>query len=752
MFSLKSSLILLLKPVLFTALALMQTVFVFAQTQNDGELIKSKLANSEADINRADLLIDLGTYYLIKLGELKTDMDSAMLLKQQALVLSKKLNYTRGIAKSMLLEGKIYHEKGDEKRSLVILRKTINYCNFYHLYEQIGEVYREMGFHLSNDDFNIEKKISYHKKAAEYFEKASSKMLLARSLEMLGDLYQYKDDYDTAIPFLKRSIAISDSIGDKDTQGVYNLLGYIYYYKQNNFNALKNLQIAVKIAQRQKDHSLMLAVIYIRLASVYVQMQQYDNAIIAYGKGLEVAEMNHDANAVNEIRLGTITTLRNMKKYKQALAMLKSVVIQYPDRNLRRIMAYEFCNIYLDLERYKDVRKYVDTLHLLTKEFPDDKIIWLSFNIVSLKYHFFTRQFKSADLPLYSRDAAEKMKINISVLIQYELYWSKIDSALGNDPSSLKHYKIYKTLNDSIVNQRNSKQMSELQLQYDTENKDQNIRLLTQQSQLQKTEIHNQEIIRNVFIGGVLVLLVFSGLMYSRYLLKQRANEKLAIKQEEINGQNVILQKLLDEKEWLLKEIHHRVKNNLQIVISLLNSQSAFLENEDALAAIQNSQHRMHAMSLIHQKLYQSENMGNIDMHWYIHELVNYMRESFNTDRKISFTLDVNPVDLDVAQAVPLGLILNEAITNSIKYAFPENSKGKVSISLKQTNEAVCVLDIADNGIGLPAGFDLNTIESLGMSLMQGLSEQLDGSLLVNSDAGLILTITFKKNRQLVTD
>ena len=389
-------------------------------------------------------------------------------------------------------------------------------------------------------------------------------------------------------------------------------------------------------------------------------------------------------------------------------------------------------------------------MRLLTREFPDDDAISNSFHLACVKYHFCTGQFQAASLPLYSKDAVEKMKSNSNFLSLYELYWYKIDSALGNSASALNHYQIYTALNDSLVTNRNSQQLTELQLQYDTENKDQNIRLLTQQSQLQQTRIHNQEIIRNVIIVGLIVLLIFSGLIYSRYLLNKRVNEKLARKQDEINGQNKILQKLLEEKEWLLKEIHHRVKNNLQIVISLLNSQSAFLENKDALEAIQKSQHRMHAMSLIHQKLYQSDNMASIDMHWYIHELVSYIKESFNTDKKVNFILDIDQAELDVAQAVPLGLILNEAITNAIKYAFPESQKGRVSISFKADLNDICSLWISDNGIGLPPGFDPLLNESLGMSLMQGLSEQLDGSLLVRNNEGLTLNITFKRNRQLM--
>ncbi|MEO6684658.1 MAG: histidine kinase dimerization/phosphoacceptor domain -containing protein [Dyadobacter sp.] len=748
----KSQLIFWLKPVLFTALALMHAAVAFGQSQKDAERLMEKLAQSGQDHKRADLLIDLGTYYLIKPGELKTDMDSAMLLQKQALSLSKKLEYQKGIARSFLLEGKVDHEKGDEKRSLVILQKTMAYSQSYNLNEQIGEIYRELGFHLINQDSNLEKKILYNKKAAEYLEKASSKMLLARTFEMLGDLYQEKGEYDSAITLLKRSIAISDSIGDMDTQGVYNLLGYVYSHKQNNFEALKYLQIAVKVAERQGDNTIMSAAIYNRLSSVYLDMQQYDNALIIQKKALQIAERCHDVAAIGLIKVGMVVTLRKSNQFKQALAMLKSVVKPNPDGEFRRSVAYEFASINMALGRYRDAKMYIDTLQVLTKSFPNEDAMWHSFYLTSVKYHFYTRQYNAASLPPYDKDVIKKMKSNSSFLVQFEQYWYKIDSALRNNTSALSHYKIYTVLNDSLIYNRTTRQLAELQLQYDTENKDQNIRLLTQQSQLQQTRIRNQEMIRNVIIVSLIALLIFSGLIYSRYLLNKRVNEQLAVKQDKINGQNKILQKLVEEKEWLLKEIHHRVKNNLQIVISLLNSQSAFLENEDALAAIQSSQHRMHAMSLIHQKLYQSGNMASIDMDWYIHELVNYMKESFQTDKKISFILDVDPVELDVAQAVPLGLILNEAITNAIKYAFPQSEKGKVSIAFKADKNDTCTLRIVDNGIGLPAGFDLLTIQSLGMSLMQGLSGQLDGSLLVNSEAGLALSVTFNKNRQPVND
>lgn len=243
---------------------------------------------------------------------------------------------------------------------------------------------------------------------------------------------------------------------------------------------------------------------------------------------------------------------------------------------------------------------------------------------------------------------------------------------------------------------------------------------------------------------SVLVFLIL-GLLYKLYRTKKNQEKTVQLKEKLINSQNEILNTLVREKEWLLKELHHRVKNNLQVVISLLNSQSAYLENKDALLAIQDSQHRMNAMSLIYQKIYEEENLAVIDMCWYIPELIGYLKGFFNTEKKISYKLDIECVDLDVAQAVPLGLILNEAIINAIKYAYPEMRQGEVNIRLKRIVNETYQLIISDNGVGVSNDAALKNRSSFGMHLMDGLSAQADGTFNIESKNGLTITINFTK-------
>jgi two-component sensor histidine kinase/ligand-binding sensor domain-containing protein len=226
----------------------------------------------------------------------------------------------------------------------------------------------------------------------------------------------------------------------------------------------------------------------------------------------------------------------------------------------------------------------------------------------------------------------------------------------------------------------------------------------------------------------------------------------LVFQQQEINKKNDSLEylirdkdALLLEKEWLLKEIHHRVKNNLQVVMSLLNTQSSYLEDKEALAALLESKHRIFAISLIHEKLYQSENVSRVNMVAYIRELVAYLRQSFNVQQRIMFDMNLANVELDVAQAVPVGLILNEAITNAIKYAFPNQMNGRVTINMEEVVDGKISLIIEDDGIGLHQVSNFSSV-SLGMSLMQGLTKQLEGEFNVKNGNGVRIIIEFPSN------
>lgn len=198
------------------------------------------------------------------------------------------------------------------------------------------------------------------------------------------------------------------------------------------------------------------------------------------------------------------------------------------------------------------------------------------------------------------------------------------------------------------------------------------------------------------------------------------------------------------EKETLLKEIHHRVKNNLQIISSLLRLQSRQIREPVALAVFKESQNRVQAMALIHEKLYQSSNMAQIDFEEYIKTLVQELFRSYNAYRRaIAFTVKVNQLSLAISLATPSGLIINELVSNSLKYAFTETLGGQIFIGLQERIRGQFTLIISDNGIGLPKNLDFRNTNSLGLQLVCRLTKQLNGTIELDRSQGTEFKIVF---------
>jgi two-component sensor histidine kinase len=325
-----------------------------------------------------------------------------------------------------------------------------------------------------------------------------------------------------------------------------------------------------------------------------------------------------------------------------------------------------------------------------------------------------------------------------------------LDTAQHSYRAAVDHLLTYNRLNDSSFNETKSRQIAELQVQYETEKKEkdilvknQSIQILTKQDELQKSKLQQGAILRNISFAAVALLIIIVALLYSRYRLKQRTNRKLELQREKIAKQNLSLQHLVNEKDWLVKEIHHRVKNNLQTVMGLLGTQSGYLKNDVAITAINDSQRRIQTMSLIHQRLYQSNNLSAIRMKDYIHELVSSLSDSFDVGNHIRLNLDIEPIELDLTHCIPLGLILNEAITNSFKYAFPDKQDGTISISLKNISADTFLLTIKDDGTGLPDDFNINRSNSMGMNLMRGLSQEIGAAFTVSGGNGTQVEVRF---------
>ncbi|MES2141153.1 MAG: sensor histidine kinase [Bacteroidota bacterium] len=215
---------------------------------------------------------------------------------------------------------------------------------------------------------------------------------------------------------------------------------------------------------------------------------------------------------------------------------------------------------------------------------------------------------------------------------------------------------------------------------------------------------------------------------------------------EELQSSTVSLR----EKEVLLKEIHHRVKNNLQVITSLLNLQSEKITQPDLLETFMESKNRIRAMALVHEKLYMSDDLSRIDFTEYMHSFISYMDNSHNLNPE-NVQIHVNAITqshfFKIDMAIPCGLILNELISNSFKYAFPEKRKGNIHLffGIEKKAESLnhYILEVADDGVGIPSYVDLKKPNSLGLQLLEMLTAQIGGTLELDRTVGTKFTVRF---------
>jgi two-component sensor histidine kinase len=200
----------------------------------------------------------------------------------------------------------------------------------------------------------------------------------------------------------------------------------------------------------------------------------------------------------------------------------------------------------------------------------------------------------------------------------------------------------------------------------------------------------------------------------------------------------------LKEKEILLKEIHHRVKNNMAIVSSLLQLQAQYVDDEELIRIFSESRNRIAAMALVHEKLYQSKDFIEIDLNEYIQILVDNLFSSYNINKEsVGLVTDIDNIHLDIDRLIPCGLILNELITNSLKHAFKDGEEGEIRIAFKAADNKVG-FSVMDNGRGLPENVDFSNPQTLGLKLISSLTRQLRGEISHNGGEGLSVEIAFE--------
>jgi two-component sensor histidine kinase len=702
------------------------------------------MKKSRPDTNRVHSLLQLAQYYLTTPSPSKIQLDSAGIFIQNAIELSSVLNAQKWLQYALACQAKYYYKTGNGQRGKTAFISLIDQAHYTGQMETELYLLAELEKCIPLRDSSGMTKIECLKRILGLYEQSHNKEAAMATELSIADVYVNLEKNTIAENEILRILEKYKSLKGHAYNNACYLLSVINRYKGNLYKALAYSLACIQNIEKYGD-TVRVDYFYGELALVYDDLGLTEKSIEWYKKTFELRKKNSPAFVAYRTAGFLVQQLLKIKKYKEAEELINNLSRAIPPATgLDKMSLVQVkANYYNRLNQYDNAEKYYLELIRLSEFNSNAQLASIVYQEIGA-FYLETKQYDKAKDYLNKALQVSKENISISRLKDIHRILFKADSSTGNYISAIGHMNLYQSLNDSLFNETKGKQIEELLVQYETQKKVQNIKLLEKETRLQQGRLHQASYTRNWILSGVFLLLIILGLLLNRYRLKQRTNKILQVKQDEIKSQNLSLQRLVNEKDWLVKEIHHRVKNNFHTVMGLLATQSGYLKNAEAIAAVKESQHRVYAMSLIHQKLYQSDNLSAIQMPGYIHELVDHLKDSSNIGNNVRFDLAIDRLELDLVHCVPVGLILNEAITNSIKYAFPGKEDGIISISLGYSSPGNILLTVKDNGVGLPPGFDRHSRDTMGMHLVQGLSEDIGGEFVLHSGGGTIINILFK--------
>ncbi len=505
-----------------------------------------------------------------------------------------------------------------------------------------------------------------------------------------GSIYYYLGKIDSAIYNFKKTAEYFEEAGRELEQGQTILnIGVLFRDQGNLKRSADSYKTAEEIFIRLGNNELLTAV-YLNMAGVWEEKNDLDSSYHYYEKGLELALVEQ-----NLINMGT--AYQNLGilderegNYEMAADKLEKALDIFHQTGDPRLVAeanYTLSGVYVNLKQWEQARRVLDS----------------SLNVAIRIGH--------VDLQIKGYDR------QIKILSLYE----------GREELYLYHSEQIKLL-DSIQASKNFTAMEELNSQYSLEEKEdsirlQNIELASERAINDKISIINEQrgtMLWIAYVGGGIFLIMAILLFISRRKVKAK------------NAEN----------ELLLGEIHHRVKNNLQVISSLLSLQEKNIQDETAKMAILEGKERVKSMGLIHKMLYQHDNYSGIEMTAYIDTLINGLMTSFGIkSSELELDTRFDEINLDVDSAVPIGLIINELVINALKYAYESTDNPKISVKLSQESEGL-KLSVKDNGKG-----ELEKIKeskSFGLKLVRLLVKQLNGSLTLTSENGISYDILIK--------
>jgi two-component sensor histidine kinase len=507
----------------------------------------------------------------------------------------------------------------------------------------------------------------------------------------LGIAYNVNESYDSAAIVLLKAVDFAEMNNNAKIQAqAYNNLAVVWQVRKDTKTTAEYFEKALELYEFLDD-SLWIGIIKLNLGGLYMEDEMLDQAEPYFEDVISIMEKMGQPIYAGYGKLNQGSLRVKQKRYTEAISLLQNALTSVPfavNPLIHAVGNTALGESYMRMNQFSKAENFLDEGYRISKEIGQYEQLE---TVSALKAEFSER--------------------------------------LGNYPAALDYLKESYTLRDSFISQEEDQRLVDAIKKYESEKKEQEIKLLSAENEVKDLTIQRNN--RNLLMA---LLALIAAIIIAFQMLKNR--NKFKFLNEELKSQKAIISQNLADKELLLKEIHHRVKNNLQVISSLLNLQADYIKDDSAIQALNEGKNRVKSMALIHQNLYQEGHLANVELKSYFTKLCSSLFDSYNVDKeKIKLKLNIEEIDLDVDHVIPLGLIANELISNSLKHAFHNIEKGEVSISLNKNNDTINLI-VKDSGKGFDFEKVREKMDSFGHQMIDAFLQKANGTIQYSDSEG----------------
>lgn len=603
----------------------------------------------------------------------------------------------------------------------------------YHIavaYNDLGVLYK----YLSEKDSAI----FYLTKGAALLEGIYDQDALGDNYANLSSVYEMEENYAKAIAYGIKSLKVREEI--KDTMAMIsslNNLGYFYALSGNIVEALNHYKKCLNISELKKDKNG-IAMSLLNIASNLYKQGEKKESLDYYLRSYKLMEDLDNRRWMGGISGSIGVIYFNDGKYEQALIYFKKAIAsaeQVQAKDMLATVYNDLGNLYIKTNKLDSALIYLNEGKTISTKINNNQA--LSRVLTSLSKVMLLKGNISEALELGNKGLSLAQEISNPESISKAAENLKAIYLKKGDPANaLKMFELFVQMRDSLHNQQTRKAAVKTQLQYEYDKKEALLKAQAESENLvaaQKNE--NQKILTGSVSSGLILVFVFAIIIFNRLRVTRSQKE--------------LIDKKNKENELLLGEIHHRVKNNLQVISSLLSLQERSIKDKSAKSAILEGKERVKSMELVHKMLYQENKFSGIEMNAYVNKLTAGLMESYGLDPgRVGLNAVFKPMTLDVDTAVPLGLILNELLVNSLKHARDAVEKLELYVNIHLNGDNELEVSIADNGKGKLT--DVERSDSFGLKIVRALVRQLEGVLKIDDENGLRYDIIIKNYRLII--